>query len=95
MGREMRREKSNGDIGVRHIEKLTERHYNAIDILRLRQIISDPYPLCGPSRIRFDVTVCKRAPGPCGRVVYGTRPGAGKRARTLCSQLWPLESKPV
>ena len=38
------REKSTVDIGVRHIEKLTKRHYNAIDILWLRQIISDPYP---------------------------------------------------
>jgi hypothetical protein len=43
-GREMQREKSTVDIGVRHIEKLTKRHYNAIDILWLRQIISDPYP---------------------------------------------------
>ena len=45
MGREMQREKSTVDIGVHHIEKLTKRHYNAIDILWLRQIISDPYPL--------------------------------------------------
>ena len=44
-GREMQREKSTVDIGVRHIEKLTKRHYNAIAILWLRQIISDPYPL--------------------------------------------------
>ena len=45
MGLEMPREKSTVDIGVQHIEKLTKRHYNAIDILWLRQIISDPYPL--------------------------------------------------
>ena len=45
MGREMQREKSTVDIGVHHIEKLTKRHYNATDILWLRQIISDPYPL--------------------------------------------------
>ena len=44
-GREMRREKSTVDIGLHHIEQLTKRHYNAIDILWLRQIISDPYPL--------------------------------------------------
>ena len=43
-GRETKWEKSNVDVGVRHIEKLTERHYNAIDILWLRQKISDPYP---------------------------------------------------
>ena len=47
--RETEWEKSNVDIGVRHIEKLTERHYNAIDILWLRQKISDPYPLVWPS----------------------------------------------
>ena len=41
----MGREKSKVDIGVRHIEKLAKRHYNAIDILWLRQIISDPYPI--------------------------------------------------
>ena len=49
-GREMRREKSNIDIGVRHIEKLTKRHYNGIDILWLRQKIADPYPLVWPSK---------------------------------------------
>jgi hypothetical protein len=48
-GREMRREKSNVDIGVRHIEKLTKRHYNGIDILWLRQKIADPYPLVWPA----------------------------------------------
>ena len=48
-GRETKWEKSNVDIGVRHIEKLTERHYNGIDILWLRQKISDPYPLVWPS----------------------------------------------
>ena len=37
------------DIGVRHIEMLTKRHYNGIDILWLRQKISDPYPLVWPS----------------------------------------------
>ena len=49
-GREMRREKSNVDIGVRHIEKLTKRHYNGIDILWLRQKIADPYPLVWPAK---------------------------------------------
>lgn len=48
-GREMKREKSNVDIGVRHIEKLTKQHYNGIDILWLRQKISDPYPLVWPA----------------------------------------------
>ena len=48
-GRETKWEKSNVDIGVRHIEKLTKRHYNGIDILWLRQKISDPYPLVWPS----------------------------------------------
>ena len=48
-GRETKWEKSNVDIGVRHIEKLTERHYNGIDILWLRQKSSDPYPLVWPS----------------------------------------------
>lgn len=46
-GRELRREKSNVDIGVRHIEKLTKRHYNAIDILWLRHDL-DKYPLVWP-----------------------------------------------
>ena len=31
-GRESKWEKSNVDIGVRHIEKLTKRYYNGIDI---------------------------------------------------------------
>ena len=48
-GREMKREKSNVYIGVRHIEKLSKRHYNGIDILWLRQKIADPYPLVWPS----------------------------------------------
>ena len=46
-GRELRREKSNVDIGVRHIEKLTKRHYNAIDILWLRHDLAN-YPLVWP-----------------------------------------------
>ena len=32
-GREMRREKSNVDIGVRHIEKMTRRHNKAITVM--------------------------------------------------------------
>ena len=48
-GREVRREKSNVDIGVRHIEKLTIRHYKAVDILWLQRKITDPYPLAWPS----------------------------------------------
>ena len=48
-GRETKGEKSNVDIGVRHIGKLTKRHYNSIDILWLRQKISDPYPQVWPS----------------------------------------------
>lgn len=49
-GREMRREKSNVDIGVRHIEKLTIRHYKAVDILWLQRKLTDPYPLVWPSK---------------------------------------------
>ena len=48
-GRELRREKSNVDIGVRHIEKLTKRHYKAVDILWLQRRLTDPYPLVWPS----------------------------------------------
>ena len=48
-GRELRREKSNVDIGVRHIEKLTKRHYKAVDILWLQRKLTDPYPLAWPS----------------------------------------------
>ena len=48
-GRAMQSEKSNVYIGVRHIEKLNKQHYNTIDILWLRQKISDPYPLQWPS----------------------------------------------
>lgn len=48
-GRELRREKSNVDIGVRHIEKLTKRHYKAVDILWLQRKLADPYPLVWPS----------------------------------------------
>ena len=32
-GREMKREKSNVDIGVRHIEKFTKRHHNGMNVL--------------------------------------------------------------
>ena len=48
-GRAMQSEKSNVYIGVRRIEKLNKQHYNSIDILWLRQKISDPYPLQWPS----------------------------------------------
>ena len=48
-GRELRREKSNVDIGVRHIERLTVRHYKVVDILWLQRKITDPYPLMWPS----------------------------------------------
>lgn len=49
-GRELRREKSNVDIGVRRIEKLTKRHYKAVDILWLQRRLTDPYPLVWPSK---------------------------------------------
>ena len=47
-GREMRREKINVDIGVRHIEKTTRLHFTALDVLWLRQKVKEPFPLKWP-----------------------------------------------
>ena len=46
-GREMRREKSNVDIGVRHIEKFTKRHHNGMSVLWDRHRLPD-FPLEWP-----------------------------------------------
>ena len=46
-GREMRREKSNVDIGVRHIEKFTRRHHNGMNVLWNRHKLPD-FPLSLP-----------------------------------------------
>ena len=46
-GREMRREKSNVDIGVRHIEKFTRRHHNGMSVLWSRHKLAD-FPLEWP-----------------------------------------------
>ena len=46
-GREMRREKSNVDIGVRHIEKFTKRHHNGMSVLWTRHKLPD-FPLEWP-----------------------------------------------
>lgn len=46
-GREMRREKSNVDIGVRHIEKFTKRHHNGMNVLWDRHNLPD-FPLEWP-----------------------------------------------
>ena len=46
-GREMRREKSNVDIGVRHIEKFTKRHHNGMSVLWDRHKLPD-FPLEWP-----------------------------------------------
>ena len=46
-GREMRREKSNVDIGVRHIEKFTKRHHNGMNVLWDRHKLPD-FPLEWP-----------------------------------------------
>ena len=44
-GRELKRERGNVAIGVRHIEKLTKLHYGAIDLLWTRQKIGEPLSL--------------------------------------------------
>ncbi len=46
-GREMKREKSNVAIGVKHIARYTERHYSGMQILWERNKLSD-YPLSWP-----------------------------------------------
>ena len=46
-GREMKREKSNVDIGVRHIEKFTKRHHNGMSVLWERHRLPD-FPLQWP-----------------------------------------------
>lgn len=48
-GREMRREKSNVDIGVRHIEKFTKRHHNGMLVLWERHKMPD-FPLVWPKK---------------------------------------------
>ncbi len=47
-GKELRRERGNVAIGVRHIEKTTDLHFTALDVLWLRQKIEDPFPLKWP-----------------------------------------------
>jgi len=47
-GNDLRRERGNVAIGVRHIEKSTKLHFNAVDVLWLRQKIQDPFPLAWP-----------------------------------------------
>lgn len=47
-GNELRRERGNVAIGVRHIEKSTKMHFNAVDVLWLRQKVKDPFPLAWP-----------------------------------------------
>jgi len=46
-GREMKREKSNVAIGVKHIARFTERHYNGMSILWERHKLTD-FPLDWP-----------------------------------------------
>lgn len=46
-GREMRREKSNVAIGVKHIARFTERHHNGMLVLWERHKLSD-FPLVWP-----------------------------------------------
>ena len=47
-GREMRREKSNVAIGVKHIARFTRRHHNGMSVLWERHNLSD-FPLKFPS----------------------------------------------
>jgi len=48
-GRELKRERGNVAIGLRHIEKMTIQHYaSAIDLLWLRQKIPEKMPLKWP-----------------------------------------------
>lgn len=47
-GNDLRRERGNVAIGVRHIEKSTKLHFNAVDVLWLRQKVEDPFPLAWP-----------------------------------------------
>ena len=47
-GNELRRERGNVAIGVRHIEKFTKLHFNAVDVLWLREEVVEPFPLAWP-----------------------------------------------
>ncbi len=47
-GNDLRRERGNVAIGVRHIEKFTKLHFKAIDVLWLREKVSEPFPLAWP-----------------------------------------------
>jgi hypothetical protein len=47
-GKELRRERGNVAIGVRHIEKTTRLHFTALDVLWLRQKVKEPFPLKWP-----------------------------------------------
>jgi hypothetical protein len=47
-GNDLRRERGNVAIGVRHIEKSTKLHFNAVDVLWLRQKVETPFPLAWP-----------------------------------------------
>ncbi len=47
-GNELRRERGNVAIGVRHIEKFTKLHFKAIDVLWLREKVAEPFPLAWP-----------------------------------------------
>ena len=47
-GRELRRERGNVAIAMRHLEKMTKQHYQAIDVLWLRANQPDELPLKWP-----------------------------------------------
>ncbi len=47
-GNDLRRERGNVAIGVRHIEKSTKLHFNAVDVLWLRKKVETPFPLMWP-----------------------------------------------
>jgi Asp-tRNA(Asn)/Glu-tRNA(Gln) amidotransferase C subunit len=47
-GNDLRRERGNVAIGVRHIEKFTKLHFKAVDVLWLREKVQDPFPLAWP-----------------------------------------------
>ncbi len=47
-GRELRRERMNVAIGMRQLERLTQQHYTALDVLWLRTSQAEPFPLAWP-----------------------------------------------
>jgi spore cortex formation protein SpoVR/YcgB (stage V sporulation) len=47
-GRELKRERGNVAIGMRHVEKMTDQHYKAIDVLWLRKDFKEALPLKWP-----------------------------------------------